>query len=264
MDEITVAQQAMWSSGDFHQIGVAQQVVSEQLAMALHIHAGERVLDVAGGAGNTALAAARRNAMVVCTDYVPELLEHALRRAAVEGLAIETRVADAQELPFEDASFDVVTSTFGAMFAPDHERTAAELLRVLRPGGRLGMTNWTPDSWVGQQFSLFTRYLPPPPGVVPPSRWGTDRGLDELLGDRVGSRVAARTHFDFVYPASAAMWETFSRYFGPVATALSRLDDEQAAAFRHDWITSVEQHNIATDGTVEVPSPYLQVVAVGR
>jgi ubiquinone/menaquinone biosynthesis C-methylase UbiE len=149
VEKITEHQQKMWATGDFHRFGVGMVVVGEMLVRSLRVHAGERVLDVAGGAGNTALAAARRWADVICTDYVPELLERAKRRAEAEGLPLRAQIADAQQLPFDDATFDVVTSTFGAMFAPDHVRTASELLRVLRGGGRLGMANWTPRSWMG-------------------------------------------------------------------------------------------------------------------
>lgn len=264
MDDLTVAQQAMWSRGDFHRVGVAQQVVGELLAMSLHIHAGERVLDVAGGAGNAALAAARRGALVICTDYVSQLLEHALARAAVEGLPLETQVADAQDLPFDNASFDVVTSTFGAMFAPDQERTAAELMRVLRPGGRLGMANWTPDSWVGEHFGVSTRYAPSPAGVMPPTVWGTDDRLHELLGHHVSELTTTRRYVDITHSGTDAMFAVWAEWFGPIVTVLSRLDDEQRAGFRRDWIAVADRHNIATDGTVEIPSAYLEVVAVRR
>lgn len=260
-EEVTQRQQEMWSRGDFHRIGVSQVVVGELLVRALHVHAGERVLDVAGGAGNTALAAARRWANVTCTDYVPDLLEHAAARAATEGLPLVTGIADAQALPFPDGSFDVVTSTFGAMFAPDQALTGTELVRVLRPGGRLGMANWTPDSWVGEQFGLQSRYAPPPPGVVPPTTWGTLEGLERLLGGGVDALETTEQHADFVQHSTAALFDLFREWFGPTATVLARLDAEGAAAFTRDWISVADRHNIATDGTCEIPSPYLQVVA---
>lgn len=256
--ELTQRQQEMWARGDFHRIGVSQVVVGEMLVRALHVHAGERVLDVAGGGGNTALAAARRWAEVTCTDYVPDLLGHAAARAAAEGLPLVTGVADAQALPFPDGSFDVVTSTFGAMFAPDQALTATELLRVLRPGGRLGMANWTPESWVGEQFALQSRYLPPPAGVLPPSRWGTREALEDLLDASIETTVQ---HAEFVHFSTATLFELFRDWFGPVVTAMSRLDAEQAAAFRQDWIDLADRHNVATDGTCDIPSNYLQVVA---
>jgi SAM-dependent methyltransferase len=260
-EDVTRRQQAMWSRGDFHRIGVSQLVVGELLVRALRVHAGETVLDVAAGAGNTALAAARRWADVTCTDYVPDLLQHAERRAAAEGLPLRTAVADAQALPFPDASFDVVTSTFGAMFAPDQQATAGELVRVLRPGGRLGMANWTPQSWVAAQFGLQAQYLPPPPDVPPPASWGTEQRLRELMGDSVESLDTTVEHVDFVHFSTATLFALFKEWFGPVATVLARVGDEQARSFAADWIRLAEEHNTATDGSCEIPAPYLQVVA---
>lgn len=261
MDDVTRNQRTVWARGDFHRIGVSQVVVGEMLVRALGVHAGERVLDVAGGAGNTALAAARRWAQATCTDYVPELLEHAQARADVEGLPLTTRTADAQALPFPDGSFDVVTSTFGAMFAPDQERTAAELMRVLRPGGRLGMTNWTPDSWVGAQFGLQARYLPPPAEVRPPAVWGTPDRLEELFAGLVGDLHLTTEVAHFVHHSTASLFALFRDWFGPVATAMTRLPADQAAAFARDWSALADQHNTAIDGTCDIPSSYLQVVA---
>jgi SAM-dependent methyltransferase len=261
-DEVTRRQQAAWATGDFHRIGVAQVVVGELLVRALHVRAGERVLDVAAGAGNTALAAARRWADVTCTDYVPDLLDHATARAEAEGLPLRTGIADAQALPFPDGSFDVVTSTFGAMFAPDQEATAGELIRVLRPGGRLGMANWTPSSWVGEQFRLQADYRPAPPGVRPPAQWGTQDRLAELFDGRVASLEVVEQHAVFVHHSTTALFELYRDWFGPVATMLAGVGPEQAAAFTKDWIELAEAHNLATDGTCEIPSPYLQLVAV--
>jgi ubiquinone/menaquinone biosynthesis C-methylase UbiE len=263
-EEVTRAQQVMWGRGDFHRIGVSQVVVGELLVRALHIHAGERVLDVAGGAGNTALAAARRWARVTCTDYVPELLERAQERARAEGLPMETQVADAQALPYPDGSFDVVTSTFGAMFAPDQQTTATELIRVLRPGGRLGMANWTPESWVGAQFGLGARYVAPPPGVLPPAGWGTEERLEELFAGLLESLRTSGQTADFVHHSTSGLWELFRGWFGPVATGMARLEPGQATAYAQDWVALADEHNIATDGTCEIPSPYLQVVAIRK
>jgi SAM-dependent methyltransferase len=260
--QVTARQQAAWSTGDFHRIGVSQVIVGELLVRDLQVHAGERVLDVAAGAGNTALAAARRWADVTCTDYVPGLLDHARARADVEGLPMRCEVADAQDLPYADASFDVVTSTFGAMFAPDQDRTAQELLRVLRPGGRLGLASWTPASWVGGQFALQARYRPPPVGLRPPPRWGTAEGLAELLGAGVNEQVLTTETLEFVYPSTRVLFELFRDWFGPVATVLAAVDHQRAAAFEQDWMTLSEEHNIATDGTCVIPAPYLQLVAV--
>lgn len=263
-EEVTVRQQAGWSKGDFHRIGVSQVVVSELLVRALHVHAGERVLDVAGGAGNTALAAARRRADVTCTDYVPDLLGHAEERARAEGLSLRTEVADAQALPYPDDSWDVVTSTFGAMFAPDQALTASELLRVLKPGGRLGMANWLPSSWVGEQFAVQAAYLPPPEGLLPPTRWGTPDGLGELLPDNAWQVEVSEQYVDYVQSSTTALWELFSQWFGPVVTVMASVGPERGAAFQADWIALCDRHNIASDGTCEFPSRYLQVIATKR
>jgi SAM-dependent methyltransferase len=261
-DEVTARQQAAWSRGDFHRIGVSQVIVGELLVRDLDVHAGERVLDVAAGSGNTALAAARRWARVTCTDYVPDLLEHARARAAAEGLPMRVEVADAQQLPYPDGSFDVVVSTFGAMFAPDQERTAAELVRVLRPGGRLGLASWTPQSWVGEQFALQSRFRPPPAGLRPPSRWGTTDGIAELFGSTVTDVRVTTPAFDFVLPSHEALFELFRDWFGPVATVLEAADEEQRAAFTAEWLALSDRHDVARDGTCVIPSPYLQVLAV--
>lgn len=261
-DEVTARQQAAWSRGDFHRIGVSQVLVGELLVRDLHVHAGERVLDVAAGSGNTALAAARRSADVTCTDYVPGLLDHARARAEAEGLPMRVEVADAQRLPYADGSFDVVVSTFGAMFAPDQESTAAELVRVLRPGGRLGLASWTPASWVGEQFALQSRYRPPATGLRPPTRWGTPNGLRELFGETVSDVSLTTLDFEFVHASGTALFELFRDWFGPVASVLDAADEDQRAAFTREWLELSERHNLATDGTCLIPSPYLQVVAV--
>jgi SAM-dependent methyltransferase len=254
----------LWAQGDFHRIGVSQVVVGELLVRALRVHAGERVLDVAGGSGNTALAAARRWAEVTCTDYVPALLEHARERAAAERLPLRTEVADAQQLPFPDSSFDVVTSTFGAMFAPDQEATASELMRVLRPGGRLGMSNWTPDSWVGELFRLLSRYVPPPAEVLPPAAWGTLERLENLIGGGVSDLTTSQEYVEMVHYSPTSLFQLFKDWFGPMSGALARLDDDRAAVLTREFLDLTDAHNVATDGTCDIPSTYLQVVAVKR
>ena len=259
--ELTARQQQMWATGDFHRIGVAQIGVGERLVRSLGVRAGQRVLDVAAGAGNTALAAARRFANVTATDYVPDLLERADHRAEAEGLTLVTEVADAQDLPFEPGSFDVVTSTFGAMFAPDQEKTASELLRVIRPGGKVGMANWTPDGFVGQMFALGAKYNPPPPGVRPPSRWGTEAGLAELFGSR-GVDVHIRTrHAEFVYPSPEFTLDYYRTWFGPTATAFASLDEEGQEQMAADLLALYAANNTVDDGTVLIAAPYLEVVA---
>jgi ubiquinone/menaquinone biosynthesis C-methylase UbiE len=257
---VTARQQQMWATGDFHRIGVAQPIVGEQLVRAMEIRAGHQVLDVAAGAGNTALAAARRFAEVTATDYVPDLLVRARSRAEAEGLPMQTEVADAQALPYADGSYDAVTSTFGAMFAPDQQRTADELLRVLRSGGKLGMANWTPAGFVGEMFALGARYVPPPPGVQPPTRWGTEDGVRDLL-ERRGAEVHIQERdADFVYPSMPFMLEYFRSWFGPTAMQFAALDPEGQQQLAADLLALYAKCNDAQDGTVLIHSPYLEVV----
>jgi SAM-dependent methyltransferase len=261
---VTTRQQAMWATGDFHRIGVSQIGVGERLVRSARVRAGERVLDVAAGAGNTSLAAARRFAEVLATDYVPDLLGHAQTRAAAEGLPLKTEVADAQALPYDDHAFDVVVSTFGAMFAPDQQRTADELLRVTRPGGRIAMANWTPSGMVGEMFALGARYLPPPEGVRPPSRWGTEDGLRELFGDAIGELTLRERTADFVYPSLDFMLEYFRTWFGPTAMTFAALDAERQASFAAELVEVWGRHNTVDDGSVLSPGRYLEVVATKR
>ena len=259
---VTARQQQVWSAGDFARIGTGQVLVGEHLAEAVDIHPGERVLDVAAGAGNAALAAARRFGQVTATDFVPHLLETAARRAETEYLPLTTQVADAQALPFPDASFDVVLSTFGAMFAPDQERTAAELLRVCRPGGRIGMANWVPDGWAGEMFRTTAGYVPPPPGLRPATDWGREERLRELFGDGVSKLTATRRTAVLRFPSPEYAIGFFRTWFGPTKMAFETLDEEGAAALTRDTLAVFAEYNRADDGTLIVGSDYLEVVAV--
>lgn len=260
---ITERQQAMWATGNFHRIGVSQVVVGELLVRSVGVRAHQRVLDIAAGAGNTALAAARRWAEVTATDYVPDLLATAERRAVAEGLPLTTGVADAQALPYDEASFDVVLSTFGIMFAPDQQQAADEALRVLVPGGRLGLACWTPGGFTGRMFALGAKHLPPPSGVLPPVRWGTEQGLQELLGDRAALQTRVEVAH-FVYPSQQFMLEHFKTWFGPTALQFAALDDAGKLAYERDLIALYEEFNTATDGTVLIHSDYLEAVATLR
>jgi SAM-dependent methyltransferase len=260
-DAVTARQQQAWATGDFHRVGVSQVVVGERLVRSIGVRAGQRVLDVAAGAGNTSLAAARRFADVVATDYVPDLLGTAARRAEAEGLPLKTEVADAQNLPYADGSFDVVLTTFGAMFAPDQERTAAELLRVLKPGGRLGMANWTPGGFIGALLATGGKHVPPPPGVNPPVRWGTEPGLQELLGTRGATVEARERQTEFVYPSPAYLLELYQTWFGPTATQFASLDEAGREAYAADLMSLYAEWNQAPDDTVLIPAAYLEVVA---
>ena len=243
-------QQSAWASGDYAVVGTTLQIVGETLCEAVDLRSGERVLDVAGGNGNAALAAARRFAHVTCTDYVPTLLAAAQARADAEHLPITTEVADAEALPYANASFDVVLSTFGVMFTPDQERAASELMRVCRPGGRIGLANWTPGSFVGQLFKTLGRFLPPPAGVSPPSAWGTDERLRTLFAG--ASHVAAvPRHFTFRYQSAAHWIEVFRTFYGPLHKAFGALDEARQAeltAALHELIRTMQRGRRAGPG----------------
>ena len=256
-------QQAIWASGDFAVIGVTLQIVGENLAEAIDIRAGETVLDVAAGNGNATLAAARRFAHVTSTDYVPALLEKGKQRAAAEGLAVEFRVADAEQLPFADGAFDVALSTFGVMFTPDHARAAAELLRVVRAGGRIGLASWTPEGFVGQAFKTLGAHVPPPAGIQSPALWGTEGHLQALFGDAAGIRAERRT-FNFRFASPAHWLQVFRDYYGPTHKAFARLDSAGQAALERDLVALMEGFNIAGPASLVLPAEYLETVITKR
>jgi SAM-dependent methyltransferase len=253
-------QQAAWASGDYAVIGTTLQIVGESLCEALDLRAGERVLDVAAGNGNATLAAARRWCDVVSTDYVGALLERAKARASAEGLAVQFEQADAENLQFGDALFDVVLSTFGVMFTPNQEKAASELARVCRPGGRIGLANWTPSSFVGEIFKTIGRYIPPPGGVKSPALWGTEERLRELFGNRIAALQAPSRHFAFRYRSAKHWLDTFRTYYGPMHKAFAALDAEKQASLTEDLLGLAQRMNRAADGALAVPSEYLEVV----
>ena len=257
-------QQAAWASGDFAIIGVTLQIVGETLAETADIRAGERVIDVAAGNGNATLAAARRFARVTSTDYVPALLEKGRLRAAAEGLPVEFQVADAEALPFAAGAFDVALSTFGVMFAPDHQRCAAELLRVVRDGGRIGIANWTPDSFVGQLFKVIGKAVPPPAGLASPLLWGTEAYLDELFGAAAAGISTAQRKFVFRYASPAHMLQVFRDFYGPVHKAFGALDADGQAALEQDIVALLERCNTAGNASLVLPCEYLEAVIVKR
>jgi ubiquinone/menaquinone biosynthesis C-methylase UbiE len=254
LDELKTRQQATWASGNYSVIGTTLQIVGESLCEAVGVGAGWRVLDVAAGNGNASLAAARRDADVVATDYVPELLAQAQRRADADGLRLSTRVADAEDLPYEDAAFDCVLSTFGVMFTPNPEQAAGEMLRVCRPGGRIGLANWTPEGFVGRMFKVVGAHVPPPPGVPSPLAWGTDERPEALLGRDATVRFRSATEYI----------ETFSTYYGPLVRAWHALDADGRASLRRQLIALAEECDQGTTGSLAVPSEYLEVVATRR
>jgi SAM-dependent methyltransferase len=253
-------QQATWASGDYGIIGTTLQIVGEALAEAVDLRAGERVLDVAAGNGNATLAAARRFAQVISTDYVSQLLEKGAARALAEGLEIQFKIADAEELPFDDESFDVALSTFGVMFAPNQAQVARELLRVVRPGGRIGLANWTPEGFIGELFRVIGAYVPPPAGVQPPASWGTEPRIVELFGAGADDIRCARRHFTFRYRSAAHWIETFRRFYGPIHKAYATLDAARQEALTDNMTALLERRNVAGPGSLVIPGEYLEVV----
>jgi SAM-dependent methyltransferase len=261
-EAITARQQAVWATGDFHEVGRQTMPLSETLVSAVDPRAGQRVLDVACGSGNAALVAARRNCKVSGIDYVSALIERARRRAEADGLDIDFRVGDAQALPYPDAHFDVVLSTIGVMFAPDQERAASELLRVCRPGGTIGLVAWTPDHFGGDFFAAHGRHAPPPPGLAPPVLWGTDARLDELLGRGTVSIRSERRRADILFAHSVEhAVDIYATYFGPTITAGASMPAAEQQALRDDIAEVVRRYNRATGGTVVLEAEYLLTIA---
>jgi SAM-dependent methyltransferase len=253
-------QHLAWSAGDYAVVGTTLQFVGESLCEALDLRAGERVLDVAAGNGNATLAAARRWCNVVSTDYVPTLLERGRARASAEGLPVQFEQADAENLPYTDHSFDVVLSTFGVMFTADQDKAATEMARACKPGGRIGLANWTPTSFIGELFKLMGKYLPPAAGVKSPALWGTEARLRELFGERLDSIAIEHKNFVFRYHSAAHWLEVFRTFYGPMHKAFGALDAEKQEALAADLIALAEKFNRATDGTLVAPSEYLEVV----
>jgi len=256
---IKARQQAAWSTGNYAVVGTTLQIVGETLCESLDLRSGERVLDVAAGNGNATLAAARRWCDVTSTDYVPALLESGRRRADAEGLAVRFLEADAERLPFEDASFDVVVSVFGVMFTADHARTAAEMTRVCRPGGRIGLVNWTPDSFVGQIFKIIGTYVPAP-AIASPASWGTVEKLVKLFAPAAHRIRTERKAFVFRYRSPEHLLEVMRTYYGPMNKTFAALDSARQAAFAADLLALIGHRNLAKDGTAVVPSDYLEAV----
>lgn len=257
-------QQATWASGDYAVIGTTLQIVGELLCEAVDLRAGQAVLDVAAGNGNATLAAARRWADVTSTDYVPALLERGQARAEAEGLPVRFQEADAEELPFADGSFDVVLSIFGVMFTANQEQAAAELLRVCRPGGKIGLANWTPEGFIGNLFRTIGKHVPPPAGVKSPALWGTEQRLHELFGNGIAQMTTNRRFFVFRYRSAAHLLDVFRTYYGPMLKAFAALDEEGQNALAHDVTELLQRYNQGGDDSIVVPSEYLEVVATRR
>lgn len=260
LSAVKARQQGAWSSGDYAIVGTTLQIVGEQLCETLDIQAGQKVLDVASGNGNAALAAARRWCEVVASDYVPSLLERARERAAADRLQIGFEIADAEALPFDSGSFDVVMSTFGVMFTPDQARAAAELARVCRPGGRIGLANWTPDGFIGQLFKTIGKHVPPPAGVKSPALWGTRQRIEDLFGSEAESIKVEPTEFVFRYRSPEHWLHVFKSYYGPLLKTYGALEPAAQAALTDDVIALIGRFNRATNGAMVVPSEYVEVV----
>lgn len=256
---VKARQQATWAAGDYAVVGTTLQLVGERLCEALDVRGGERVLDVAAGNGNASLAAARRFCDVTSTDYVPALLEAGRRRAEAESLPIRFQEADAEALPFADGSFDVVVSTFGVMFTADQEAAAAELLRVTRPGGRVGLANWTPTGFIGQVFRTVGSFVPPPAGVRSPALWGTSERLAELFGGAASLEVEPRT-FAFRYRSPQHWVDLFRDLYGPVHKAFAALDEPGQERLEAALLDLIAANNAATDGTMVVHSDYVEAI----
>lgn len=259
LDALKRKQQATWSAGDYAVVGTTLQIVGETLCEALDLRAGEQVLDVAAGNGNATLAAARRGAEVVSTDYVGALLERGRARAAAEGLKAQFEEADAEQLPYENGRFDVVLSTFGVMFTPDQPRAASELARVCRPGGRIGLANWTPTGFIGELFKTLGRHLPPPAGVKSPALWGTEQRLRELFEGCIAELQVEHRHFVFRYRSAEHWLDTFRNYYGPIHKAFAALGPGESDALAEDLLALARRHHRGGSGLV-APSEYLEVV----
>ncbi len=264
LNAVKARQQTAWSSGDYAVIGTTLQLVGEQLAEACDLGWDEQVLDVAAGNGNATLAAARRGCRVTSSDYVPALLERGAERARAERLPVAFQTADAEALPFPDGAFDAVISTFGVMFTPDHQRAAAEMARVCRPGGRIGLANWTPEGFIGQLFKTLGRHAPPPAGVQSPALWGTEAHLRALFGQQATAIEITRRSFNFRYRSPAHFVEVFRTWYGPVHKAFAALPLEGAKALQSDLLELLRRLNVAGPNSLVVPGEYLEVVVRRR
>ena len=262
---VKAKQQAAWSSGDFHVVAARIVLVAEQLVDSADLRAGWRVLDVATGSGNAAIAAARLGTTAVGVDYVASLLEKGRERAAVEGLEVELLEGDAEALPFADGSFDAVTTVFGSMFAPDHAKAASELLRVTRPGGTIALASWTPDGFIGHLFKTVAGHVPPPAGVQSPMLWGTEEHLRGLFGDGIASLETVERPFTWRFRSAIEFVEFFRRWYGPTLKAFAALDTAGQEALESDLVALVDRFDRhEDDGAIAIPSTYLEAIAITR
>src|SRR5262245_27460367 len=263
-EAIKQRQQQAWASGDFAVVAARIVLVAEQLCDTADLHAGWRILDVATGSGNAAIAAARVGCTAVGVDYVPALLEVGRMRAAAEGLSVELMAGDAEALPFADESFDAVSSVFGSMFAPDHERAAAELLRVCRPGGTIALASWTPDGFIGDLFRTVGAHVPPPAGVQSPMLWGTEPHLRELFGDGIASLEVIERTFTWRFRSPEDFVTFFRLWYGPTLKAFAALEGEGRAALERDLVALARRYDRLGTDAIAIPATYTEAVAVRR
>jgi SAM-dependent methyltransferase len=261
---VKAKQQQMWASGDFHVIAAIIQPTAEQLVDSADLRAGMRVLDVATGSGNAAIAAARLGCAVEGVDYVPELLERGRLRAAAEGYDIAFVEGDAEALPHADAQFDAVTTIFGSMFAPDHRQAAAELLRVTRPGGTVAVASWTPEGFIGQLLKTVGRHVPPPAGVASPMLWGTDAHLRDLFGDGISSLDVTERTYTWRFPSAEDFVAFFREWYGPTLKAFAALEGEARDALERDLVDLARQSDRLGGDAIAIPATYTESVAVRR
>jgi ubiquinone/menaquinone biosynthesis C-methylase UbiE len=261
---VKIRQQAAWSSGDYAVVGSTLQIVGEELCEALDLRSGQAVLDVAAGNGNATLAAARRWCDVTSTDYVPALLENGHDRAVAEGWIVKFKQADAEALPYVDGGFDAVVSTFGVMFTANQDKAAAELIRVCKPGGKIGLANWTPDGFIGQLFKTLGKHLPPPPGVKSPALWGTKARIDEMFRTQASAIAFVPRNFVFRYRSPKHWMDVFQTYYGPMLKTFAALQPPAQQALHDDIMALIARMNRSGDATMVVPSEYAEIVITKR
>jgi ubiquinone/menaquinone biosynthesis C-methylase UbiE len=261
LTQVKRRQQQMWASGDFHAVAALIQPVADVLCDAVDLQAGWRVLDVATGSGNAAIAAARCGCDVVGIDYVPDLLVRGRRRAEAEGVPVLLLEGDAEAIPFPDAGFDAVLSVYGAMFAPDHRQTAAELTRVCTPGGKIGLATWTPDGFVGEMLKVVAGHVPPVPGVASPLLWGSKQYVSDLLGDEIDALTCTERIFTFRFRSAEGFVDYFRSFYGPTLKAFEAVGDAGADALYADLVNLVRRHAGTNSGPVSIPATWLETVA---
>jgi len=261
---VKARQQKTWASGDYAVVASRIVLASELLADAADLQAGWEVLDVACGNGNATLAAARSGTHALGIDYVPELLEGGRARAVAEGLDVEFRLGDTEDLPVADEYFDAVLSVFGVMFAPDHQRAANEIIRAVRPGGTVGLASWIPDGFIGQMFGVVTRHVPGPPGVASPLLWGTEEHLSDLFGALAADARSVQRTCTWRFTSPEEFVWFFRRWYGPVLKAFEVLEEDGRAGLAHDLSQLARHWDRNHGGSIAIPATYLETILTLR